>query len=72
MKPTEICLRAEWRAENWRSNEMREPLPKEFVMEAWKARVGYSRERSLTQRAYVEVSKCFDVEIANNVCVKEM
>lgn len=42
---------------------MSEPLPKEFVMEAWKARVGYSRERSLTQRAYVKVSKRIDVEV---------
>jgi hypothetical protein len=31
-------------------------------MEAWKARVGYSRESSLTQRAYVEVSVKFDIE----------
>lgn len=47
---------------------MREPFPKELVMEAWKARVGYSRERSLTQRAYIKVSKMFDVVIANIVC----
>lgn len=39
---------------------MREPLPKELVMEAWKASVGYSRESSLTQRAYVKVSKMID------------
>jgi len=38
---------------NWRNNAMREPLPKEFVIEAWKARVGYSRERSLTHVAYL-------------------
>ena len=50
---------------------MSEPLPKEFVMEAWKARVGYSRERSLTQRAYVKVSKGFDVECASDVCKAE-
>jgi len=47
---------------------MREPLPKEFVMEAWNARVGYSRERSLTQRAYVKVSKGFDIECVTEVC----
>ena len=47
---------------------MSEPLPKEFVMEAWKARVGYSRERSLTQRAYVKVSKGFDVVCMANAC----
>ena len=31
MKPTEICLRLLWRAENWRRREIRVPLPKEFV-----------------------------------------
>lgn len=40
MNPTEICLREAWREENWRRSEMSEPLPKEFVMEAWNARVG--------------------------------
>lgn len=47
---------------------MREPLPKEFVMEAWNARVGYSRERSLTQRAYVKVSKGFDIDCVTDAC----
>jgi hypothetical protein len=47
---------------------MSEPLPKEFVMEAWKARVGYSRESSLTQRAYVKVSTSFNIEFASNAC----
>lgn len=51
---------------------MREPLPKEFVIEAWKARVGYSRERSLTQRAYVKVSKDFDIECVKDSCNKIM
>jgi hypothetical protein len=37
-------------------------------MEAWNARVGYSRERSLTQRAYVKVSKSFDIECAMDAC----
>jgi hypothetical protein len=31
---------------------MREPLPKEFVIEAWKARVGYSADSVLTHVAY--------------------
>ena len=53
IKPTEICLRAEWRDENWRRSWIREPLPKELVMEAWKARVGYSLERERTQEAYL-------------------
>ena len=57
MKPTDICLRELCREENWRRREMRVPLPKELVREAWKARVGYSRERSLTQRACSYVSQ---------------
>jgi len=52
MKPAEICLRLEWRVLNWRSRAMSEPLPKEFVSDAWKARVGYSVESDLTQAAY--------------------
>jgi hypothetical protein len=47
---------------------MSEPLPKEFVMEAWKARVGYSRESSLTQRAYVKVSMRFNIEFVDDAC----
>ena len=37
MSPQEICLRSEWREENWRKRAMREPLPKELLMLAWKA-----------------------------------
>lgn len=33
---------------------MREPLPKALVRLAWKARVGYSAERTEIQRVYVE------------------
>lgn len=40
MKPTETCFLSEWREENCRRSWIREPFPKEFVMEAWKARVG--------------------------------
>ena len=36
----EICFRFEWRDENWRRRAIKEPLPNEFVMDAWKARVG--------------------------------
>ena len=36
---------------NWRSSAISEPLPNEFVREAWKASVGYSVERDLTQAA---------------------
>ena len=56
MKPTEICLRAEWREENWRRSWIKEPLPKELVMEAWKASVGYSFERARTHEAYFIMS----------------
>jgi len=51
MNPTEICFLLEWREENWRRRVMREPLPKEFVSEAWKASVGYSDESCFTHRA---------------------
>lgn len=51
MKPAEICLRFECSVANWRRRAMREPLPKEFVREAWKARVGYSVERDFTHAA---------------------
>lgn len=40
MKPTDICLRSECKAENCRRREISEPFPKEFVIEAWKASVG--------------------------------
>jgi len=40
---------------NWRRSAISEPLPKEFVSEAWKARVGYSVERCLTQAAWEEL-----------------
>ena len=32
MKPTDICLRDECKAENCRNIEMRDPLPKELLM----------------------------------------
>jgi len=40
INPTEICLRSEWREENCRRSDIRDPLPNEFVIEAWKASVG--------------------------------
>lgn len=40
MKPTLICFLFECSEENWRRSWIIDPLPKEFVMEAWKARVG--------------------------------
>ena len=36
---------------------MRAPLPKELLMDAWKAIVGADSERCLTQRAYIMVSR---------------
>lgn len=38
--PTLICFLSEWSCENWRRSWMREPLPKEWFGEAWKAMVG--------------------------------
>ena len=51
MNPTEICLRLEWSDENWRSKVINEPLPKEFVILAWNARVGYSFDSARTHDA---------------------
>ena len=58
MKPTEICFLSEWRTENWRRSWIREPLPKELLMEAWKAMVGAERERCLTHRACERQHAC--------------
>jgi len=54
MKPTEICLRDECRAENWRRSEIRDPFPNELLIEAWNARVGYSLPRRRTQLALIQ------------------
>jgi len=51
IRPTEICFLSLWRVENCRRSWIREPLPKELVIEAWKARVGYDLERRRTQEA---------------------
>lgn len=55
IRPTEICFRSECREENWRRSWIREPFPKELLMLAWNARVGYSLERRRTQEAYDEL-----------------
>jgi hypothetical protein len=34
IRPTEICLRAECSVENCRNNVIKEPFPKEFVIDA--------------------------------------
>lgn len=39
---------------------MREPLPKEFVIDAWKASVGYSFDNKRTQDAYKTLAQCQD------------
>src|SRR5690349_9897422 len=54
MNPTEICFLSAWSLLNWRSNWIKEPLPKELLMLAWKARVGYSLERTFTHLACKE------------------
>lgn len=51
IKPTEICLRSLCREENCLRSWIREPFPKEFVMLAWNARVGYSLDSVRTQFA---------------------
>lgn len=53
MKPTDICLWLEWREENWRRSWISDPLPNEFVMDAWNASVGYSFDSERTQAAYI-------------------
>ena len=54
-RPTESWRRCEWRALNWRRVVIRVPLPKEFVREAWKARVGCCLESKRTVAAYCGV-----------------
>jgi len=51
IKPTEICFRLECNEENCRSKVIKEPLPKEFVSDAWKASVGYSVDNCFTHFA---------------------
>lgn len=60
MRPTEICLREACKVENWRSKVMRLPLPKELVRLAWKARVGYSFDKSLTHCAYRKLGQLYE------------
>ena len=52
MRPTDICLREECSELNCRNNVISEPLPKEFVIEAWNANVGYSFDNIRTHCAY--------------------
>lgn len=54
MSPTLICFRSEWRAENWRSIWIKEPLPNELFTDAWKARVGNSFDSARTHAACSE------------------
>jgi len=51
MNPTEICFLSEWRTENCLKSWIRDPFPKELLMEAWNAMVGADNERCLTHRA---------------------
>lgn len=70
MKPTEICFREEWRVENCRSRVMREPLPKEFVMDAWNASVGYSLDKSRTHWACREIQISIEDPKYRGKCVR--
>lgn len=51
------CL-SERRRASWRSSESSAPRPKACVSEAWKARVGYSRERAWSQRLVTHAGTC--------------
>ena len=51
MNPTEICFRFECSEENCRNKVINEPLPKEFVNDAWNANVGYSEDNCFTHFA---------------------
>jgi len=51
IRPTEICLREACSELNCRNNVISDPLPKEFVMDAWNARVGYSFDSDRTHWA---------------------
>jgi hypothetical protein len=52
---------------NCRSRAIKDPLPKELVMEAWKANVGCSFESSRTHLAYSNQRKFFDKEVRKNM-----
>lgn len=51
INPTEICLRSECNDENCRNKLIKLPLPKELVIEAWNAIVGYDFDKCLIQAA---------------------
>lgn len=52
MNPTWICFRSECSEENCLRSWIKDPLPKELLMEAWNASVGYSLDRCRTQDAW--------------------
>lgn len=51
INPTEICFLSVCSCENCLRSCIREPFPKELVIDAWNAKVGRSLERCLTQAA---------------------
>jgi hypothetical protein len=53
------CLSLLSRA-SWRSSDSSAPFPKGLVMEAWKARVGNSRDRWCNQRRVTQAGTCGD------------
>ena len=52
INPTEICFLFECKEENCRSKVIKDPLPNEFVKDAWNANVGYSVDNCFTHFAY--------------------
>ena len=53
---------------------MNDPFPKEFVIDAWKAKVGYSLDNSLTQDACIQLVIAEDCShksiLRRRVCMK--
>lgn len=64
MKPTLMACLSLRRRASWRSSESSAPLPKGLVIEAWKARVGNSRDSVCSQRFVTHAGTC-----AGCVCV---
>jgi hypothetical protein len=71
ISPTDICFLSECRLENCRRSCIREPLPNEFVILAWKAKVGCSFDRWRTHAAYGKLSATLVSSTGNRkvICV---
>lgn len=56
--PTEMYFLSDRSRDSWRSRLSRLPLPKGFVMLAWNASVGNSRDRVCSQRFVTQAGTC--------------